>query len=66
MAIALRLLDGPEKVVTAEVHRHTYEFLRQAVRHHSQGFGGSRLDSFVNLIKQGMQRRERAVRLSAG
>ena len=66
MAIALRLLDGPEKDVTAEVHRYTFEFLRQAARHHSQGFGGNRLESIVSLIKRGMQRRERAVRLSAG
>jgi hypothetical protein len=66
MGIASRLLDGPEKEVTPEVHRNTYEILRQAARHHSQGFGGNRLETIVSLIKQGMQRRERTIRLSAG
>ena len=66
MTVALRLLDGPEREVTPEVHRRTYEILRQAARHHSQDFEGERLETIVDLIKQGMKRRERTVRLSAG
>ena len=66
MTIVLRLLDGPERVVTPEVHHRAFETLRQAARHHSQGFGGDRLETIVGLIKRGMQRGERAVRLSAG
>lgn len=66
MTLVVRLLDGSEREVTTEARRLAYEVLRQAVRHHSQGFGGNKLDIVASLIKRGMERRERGVRLSAG
>ncbi|KAF8592595.1 hypothetical protein K439DRAFT_1625944 [Ramaria rubella] len=66
MNVASHLLEGSDDASRSKVQLHVYESLRQAARHHSQGFGGNRLESIATLIMHGMQRKERGVRLSAG
>ncbi|KIJ56487.1 hypothetical protein M422DRAFT_238114 [Sphaerobolus stellatus SS14] len=65
-AMGMRLLEAAGTKVTAEYACLVYELFGQAANHHSQAFGGSKLEELVKVLKYGMQRQERTVRLTAG
>jgi len=64
--MGVQLLEAAGSKVTAEYAGYVYELFAQAAKHHSQGFGGSKLEEVVRVVKYGMQRQERQVRLKAG
>ncbi|OBZ70466.1 Serine/threonine-protein kinase atr [Grifola frondosa] len=66
LKVATYLLDGSEGEVTAIVRKEVYDMLTRAIRHHTLGFGGGRLEHIASMASRGMKDPERTVRLSAG
>jgi hypothetical protein len=62
----LKLLEGPPKDVTVEVHRVTYNALAEGLKYHSLELDGIETLGIDNIVDAGLVHKHRLVRLSAG